>query len=53
MWCYAAVLIGIAGIAEVVGLGGAPAKAVEIENILFIVLLLAFVVTVFRGFVRR
>jgi uncharacterized membrane protein YtjA (UPF0391 family) len=53
MWCYAAALIGIAVIAEVAGLGGTPAKAVEIENILFIVLLLAFVVTAFRRFVRR
>ncbi len=53
MWCYAAVLIGIAVVAEVVGLGGTPAQAVELENILFIGLLLGFMVTVFRGFVRR
>ena len=53
MWCYAAVLIGIAAVAEVVGLGGTPAQAVELENILFIGLLLTFVVTVFRGFARR
>lgn len=53
MWSYAAVLIGIAVIAEVIGLGGTPAQAVEIENILFLVLLLTFVVMVFRRFVRR
>ena len=53
MWGYAAALLGIAVIAEAVGLGGAPAQAVAIENILFIVLLLAFAVTAFKGFVRR
>jgi len=53
MWCYGAALIGIAVIAEVVGLGGAPAKAVEVEDILFIALLLAFIVTADRRFVRR
>ena len=53
MWCYAAVLIGIAVIAEIVGLGGTPAQAVGLENILFIVLLLTFVVTAFKRFVRR
>ena len=40
---YAAGLFGIAVIAEALGLGGIPAKAVETENILFIVLLLAFI----------
>ena len=53
MWCYAVVLIGIAVIAEVVGLGGTPAKVVAIENILFIVLLLTFIVTAVGRFVRR
>ena len=53
MWCYAAVLIGIAVIAEVVGLGGTPAQAVGLENILFIGLLLTLIATVFRGFARR
>ena len=53
MWCYAAVLIGIAVIAEVVGLGGTPAQAVGLENILFIGLLLTLIVTVFRGFAMR
>ena len=50
---YAAALFGIVVISEILGLGGIPAKAVEIENILFIVLLLTFIVTVFKGFVRR
>ncbi len=53
MWCYAAVLAGIAVIAEVAGLGGTPAQAVELENILFIGLLLTLIVTVFRGFAKR
>jgi uncharacterized membrane protein YtjA (UPF0391 family) len=53
MWCYAAALFGIAVIAEVVGLGGTPAQAVAIENILFIALLLTFVVTAFKRFVRH
>ena len=53
MWCCAAVLIGIAVVAEVVGLGGTPAQAVQLENILFIVLLLTFVVVAFKRFVRR
>lgn len=50
---YAAVLFGIAVIAEILGLGGIPAKAVETENLLFIVLLLAFIVKVLGSFVRR
>jgi len=53
VWCYAAALFGLAIIAEVLGLGGIPAKAAEIENILFIVLLLTLIVTAFRTFVRR
>lgn len=53
MWCYAVALFGIAVIAEALGLGGIPAKAVEIENILFIVLLLTLIVTAFKRFVRR
>jgi uncharacterized membrane protein YtjA (UPF0391 family) len=50
---YAAAFFSIAVIAEVLGLGGIPAKAVEIENILFIALLLTFIVTACRRFVRR
>ena len=53
MWCYAAMLLGIAVIAEAVGLGGVPAPAVEIENVLFIVLLLVLIVRVLGRFVRR
>jgi len=53
MWCYASVLIGIALIAEIIGLGGTPAQAVGIENILFMALLLTFIVTAIKGFVRR
>jgi uncharacterized membrane protein YtjA (UPF0391 family) len=50
---YAALLFGIAVIAEVVGLGGIPAQAVAAENILFIVLLLVLIGIVLRRFVRR
>jgi uncharacterized membrane protein YtjA (UPF0391 family) len=53
MWIYAVALFGIAVTAEAVGLGGVPAKTLEIVNILFIVLLLAFVVTAFRKFSRH
>jgi uncharacterized membrane protein YtjA (UPF0391 family) len=53
MWCYAAALVGIAVIAEVLGLGGIPAKAVEIQNILLIALLIAFIVTALKRFLRR
>jgi len=53
MWCYAAVLIGIAVIAEVVGLGGTPAPAVGFANILFIVSLITFVATAVGRLVRR
>lgn len=53
MWCYVVALFGIAVIAEVLGLGGIPAQAVEIENILFIVLLLTLIGAVLRKFTRR
>ena len=50
---YAAALLGIAGIAEVLGLGGIPAAAVETENFLFVMLLLAFIAVAVRSFVKR
>jgi uncharacterized membrane protein YtjA (UPF0391 family) len=50
---YAAVIFGIVVIAEVLGLGGIPAKALEIENILFVVLLLAFVGLLLRRDIRH
>lgn len=53
MFYHVAALLGIVAIAEVLGLGGIPAKAVETENIVFMVLLLAFFVTAFKGIVRR
>jgi uncharacterized membrane protein YtjA (UPF0391 family) len=53
MWRYAAVLLGIAVIAEAVGLGGVPAPAVEIENVLFIVLLLVLIARMLGRFARR
>ena len=40
-------------IAEVLGLSGTPAKAVEVENILLIVLLFTFIVTAIGRFLRR
>ena len=53
MWCYAIAFFGVAVIAEVLGLGGIPAKAVEVENILFIVLFLTLIVLTFKRCVRR
>jgi len=50
---YAAALFGIAVIAEVLGLGGIPAKAVENQNILFIVLLIAFVAVILKRSARH
>ena len=47
---YAVALLGIAITAEALGLGGIPAKAVETENILFIVLLLALIGIVVKRF---
>ena len=53
MWCYAAAIVAIAVIAEALGLGGVPAPAVEIENVLFIALILAFTAMALRKSVRR
>lgn len=53
MWYYAVALLGIAVLAEMLGLGGIPAPAVETENILFIVLLFTFIAMVVRRFGRR
>ena len=53
MWCNAALLAGIAVIAEVAGLGGTHSQDVELENILIIGLQLTLIVTVFRGFAKR
>jgi uncharacterized membrane protein YtjA (UPF0391 family) len=50
---YAAALLLIAITAEAVGLGGIPAREVEFENILFVVLLLTFVVMICKRFARR
>ncbi len=50
---YAAALFSIVVIAEVLGLGGIPAKEVQIENILFTVLLFALIVMVLGRSVRR
>jgi uncharacterized membrane protein YtjA (UPF0391 family) len=52
MWCYAAAIIPAVAIAEMLGLGGVPEQAVALENVLFIVLLLAFMVAAFRTSVR-
>jgi uncharacterized membrane protein YtjA (UPF0391 family) len=53
MWYYAAAFLALAALAEVLGLGGIPQKAVEIENILFTGLLLAFIAIVVRRLGRR
>jgi hypothetical protein len=53
MWVYAVIVVGLAVVAELAGLGGIPAKAMDFENALFIVLLLAFAGAALRRFVRR
>ena len=53
MWWYPAALIGIVVIAEVLGLGGIPAQSVVVENILFMVLLIALIATAFRKYHRH
>ena len=50
---YAAAIFGAAVFAEILGLGGIPAKALEYENILFVVLLLAFAGLCLRRDIRR
>lgn len=50
---YAAGLLGIAVLAEALGLGGVPAQAVELENMLFTLLLITLIVTVLRRFMQR
>jgi hypothetical protein len=52
-WPYAVVLAVTGAAAETLGLGGMPAKTLEIENILFIVLLLTFIATALIKFVKR
>jgi uncharacterized membrane protein YtjA (UPF0391 family) len=53
MWIYAVAIFGIALVAEAVGLGGVPAQAVEIENILFVVLLVILIATLLRRAAQR
>ena len=53
MWSYATAFLSIAVTAEVLGLGGIPAQAVVYENILFVVLLLAFIAIAVRRFMRH
>jgi uncharacterized membrane protein YtjA (UPF0391 family) len=50
---FSAVIFGIAIIAEALGLGGIPAKALEIENFLLVGLLLAFLGLLLRRNMRR
>ena len=50
---YAAALLLIAVTAEAVGLGGIPAREVQVENIFFVVLLLTFVVMICKRVARR
>jgi uncharacterized membrane protein YtjA (UPF0391 family) len=53
MWRYAAAIFAIAVAAEAAGLGGIPQPTIMLENIVFIVLLLAFVAIALKGFIRR
>ena len=50
---YAAALLGIAVIAEALGLGGIPAPAIETANILLVVLLVILIARILAKFVRR
>jgi len=50
---YAVALLGIAVVAEALGLGGIPAPAVQAENTLLIVLLVVLIAVVLAKFVRR
>lgn len=50
---YATAFLSIAVIAEALGFGGIPVKAMETENLLLVALLLAFMVTALGRFVRR
>jgi uncharacterized membrane protein YtjA (UPF0391 family) len=53
MWGFTATIFSIAVAAEFAGLGGVPAKDLQIENLLFIVLLSAFVMLMVRRMARR
>jgi uncharacterized membrane protein YtjA (UPF0391 family) len=53
MWVCTATVFAIAIAAELAGFGGIPAKNLEIENVVFIVLLCAFVAVSVRRLVRR
>jgi uncharacterized membrane protein YtjA (UPF0391 family) len=51
--CHAAATVVIAAVADVLGLGGIPAQAVETEKILFVALPSAIVVMALSKSVRR
>ena len=53
MWYSAIALLGIAVLAEALGLGGIPAQAMETENLVFIVLLFTLIAMTVRRFGRR
>lgn len=53
MWVYAVAIVGIAVLAEAAGLGGIPAPDVEIENMLFAGLLLAFIAMMLSRAAKR
>ena len=53
MWYYAALFLAIVGIAEMLGLGGVPARPLEAANILFGMLLLGLIAAEFSRFFRR
>jgi uncharacterized membrane protein YtjA (UPF0391 family) len=53
MWYYAVAFLALAAVAEALGLGGVPARSLQIANTLFTVLLLGYIVLEFRRFIRR
>jgi uncharacterized membrane protein YtjA (UPF0391 family) len=53
MWYYAVAFLALAAIAEALGLGGVPARSLEIANALFTMLLLGFIALEFKRFIGR
>jgi len=51
VWIYIAAAIALAGIAEILGLGGVPVRALTLANSLFTLLLFGLIVVVLSRFV--
>ena len=53
MWGYAFAMGAIVVSAEAAGLGGASAGAATVENVAFVLLMLASIALALRGYFRR